>query len=465
MKRIALIVVLCALFAMSAAALQVSSPLLGGQNQDRNENVSAQVTITNNGTSTLTNFNVAFPGADPKYRLTANGVPSNISAGASATITVTGLVPLDFDAIDSSTLKAQAFSIATLTVTATNSASAQESASSGISMQAVNQLELKKARIDCGDKSKSLNDGDKIKGLKPGDQCTLEIEVKNNFNQNDRDNKKNGDVEFRTVNLRVESGSRNDIDIDDPDDIETLSADDTDQQSVEVQVESDASDGTVSVEISAFGDDDNGALQGERITVRLEIIRLTHDIQIRRVEISPNRVSNCEAVSVKGNVNVLNLGKRNEKDVAVEVSFPDLKYSKKVDKIELDKDDATGASFDISVPKGTKAGVLHGDVRTFFDQVALSNSGSVDLTVEDCNTQQDNTTTARTSPVQPVAQPQPVVQPQPQPGTSVAAPKKTTSSSFTSSPVYVGLLIALIVVVVAILVGLIVMLVRGKSAA
>jgi len=73
-------------------------------------------------------------------------------------------------------LEEKALKIGTLSVTGTVG-SATETTSTDILMQAVNQLRIKKARIDCDTKSQSVDDGDRVKNLKPGMDCSLEVEV------------------------------------------------------------------------------------------------------------------------------------------------------------------------------------------------------------------------------------------------------------------------------------------------
>ncbi len=455
MKRIGLFVMLIALFAMSAAAIQVSSPTIGAEKQDRVVNVTSTFTITNNATATMTSIGVSVS-ADPKYNIVVSGVPSSIGPGATASVTVTGTIPLSHPGVDAADLKEKALKIGTLTVTGTTSAS--ESAIADINMQAVNQFRIKKARIECSTKSQSLDDGDRIENLKPGDDCTLEIEVENEFDDTDSDNKKIGDISFDSVDINVDS-SDSDIDVNEDDSIDDLDANDEDSMTVDLEIDDEADDGTISVEIRATARDENGALHGESIDFRLEVDRLTHDIQIRRIELSPVSTDNCLATSAKLNVNVLNQGKRDEDEAAVEVSAPDLKFTKKVDNIQLDKDDSTSASFDIPAAKDIKPGVYRVDVRTYFDNVAPSNSGSVELTVTECEEEEEVVEEEpKTSSTVVVPQSPPQGQTQAQ-----AAPKKQTTSGFTESKAYVALLAVLIVLIV---IGIVAMLVvfRKKQA-
>ena len=156
-----------------------------------------------------------------------------------------------------------------------------------------------------------------------------------------------------------------------------LDGGDDDSVTADLQIDDEANDGTVSIDLLITGRDDNGAVHGEARTFRMEINRISHDIQIRRMEVSPASVSNCDATRSKLTVNMLNQGKRDEDDIVVEAIVSDLQFSQKIENIELDKDDSTSVAFDIPVPKDAKDGIMRVDVKTYFDSVAPSNSGSV----------------------------------------------------------------------------------------
>jgi hypothetical protein len=460
MKRIAVFILLLALIAIGANALTVSSPTLGSDKQDRVKNVQTTFTITNNNTATISGltFTLSAGAESTKYALAVSG-PSSLAAGASSTYTVNGTIPLDHPGIDSN-FDEKPVKIGTLTVGGTVGSST-DSGSADVFMQAVNQLRIKKARIECDTKSQSLDDGDRIKNLKPGEDCTLEIEVENEFDENDNSNQKIGDIAFDSIDIRIDS-SDSDIDVDEEDDIDDLDAGDEDSVTADLEIDDEADDGTISLDIRVSGKDDNGALHGEQMDVRLEVERLSHDIQIRRAELSPAVVSNCQAVNSKLTVNVLNQGKRDEDEVVVEASSADLKFSKKVENIELDKDDSTSLTFDVPVAEDAREGVYRVDVKTYFDTVAPSNTASVELNVNACGGEQpaekEETKTEEPQKQTTVVVPQaPVV---PQPGQAQAAPKK--QSSFTESKAYLALLVVLsVIIAIAVVVG-VVMLSRKK---
>jgi hypothetical protein len=456
MKQIILTILMVALFAFGVSAVQIASPTIGGENQDRIKNVASSFTVTNNNSVAMTGitFSLGSGAENTKYALTVSG-PTTIAANTAQTYTINGTIPLDHPGVDANLVE-NSVKIGTIAITGT--ASSTETATADVMMQAINQLRIKKARIDCDTKSQSVDDGDRIENLKPGMDCSLEVEIENLFDDNDNNNLKIGDISFDTIDVKLDT-SDSDIDLDEDDDISGLDAGDEDSITADLQIDDEADDGTISVDISMSGRDDNGALHGEKLDFRMEIERLSHDVQIRQISLSPASVSNCEASNVKLSTNILNGGKRDEDEASVEVTASDLSFSKKIDNIVLDKDDSTSAAFDIAIPKTAKEGVVRVDVKTYFDTSAPSNSGSVDLTITKCA---DETTADVTVTQEPKKQTTVVVPQQPviPAGQTQAAPKKQTS--LTEGKAYVAFLAVLSVLIAAAIVALVVVMVRKK---
>ncbi|MEM4240206.1 MAG: hypothetical protein QXM31_01600 [Candidatus Woesearchaeota archaeon] len=447
MKKIATIFSFVALFvllAVSASAVQLGDVTIGGEDQDRVKNASQTFTVTNNGTSTAT---LTFAStADAKYNVRFEPATATIPAGDSAQVKVVADIPLDFNAVESSKsasdyLDEKAFKIGDIQAKSGSTVVA----TSALKIQAANQLSIKKVRIACGDSSaKSVDDGEKVKNLKPDTQCTLEVEVENNFEEEDDEyddgsDMKIGDIEMRTVNVKAVVDD-SDFDVSEDEDIDGLDADDKDSVTLEFDIPDDVDDGTYTMVITAYGKDENGAIHGEKWEIRLDVVRLSHDVQIRSPSISPSTVSACDGGTVRVISRIANFGTRDEDDVAVELNVPDLKYTKRITDIELDSDDSTSVSFVIEVPAKSKPGIYRATLSTFFDRTAPSNSQAVEFAVEKCEepevvvvptAQQNATVTPQTGGQ--TAQPT---------GGAVAVPRArvTSTSSFTNSAAYLWLL-------------------------
>ncbi len=435
-------VLMLVLLAGMASALQVGSAKIGDDNQDRVENVSATFQITNNGSVTLDNITVSTT-ADPKYNLQFTNKPTSLAPGAAQTVTVTGKIPLDFDAVDTTTLEEKAFKIGDITVQGYE-ATVLVSETADLNMQAVNQIELKKIKVSCDSNEENLDDGEKMKELKPDMQdCQFYIKIENDFNENDKNDQKIGDIEIDTT-IEVESDD-SDVDLDDSDEV-NLDADEYEEITFDFDIDEEADDGSYEITVKVFGTDENNAFHGEKWTVELEVERLKHDLTFDKVSVNPSELETCD---VNGAVNVAvtiyNMGRRDEDEAAVELKLPDFKYSKKIEDIEIDRSDKTTVNFDVLLPVNVKEGLYRGTLKSYFDTLAESHSETVQIKVTKCTTEEpeeteeDNQTTI-VIPQQTQQQIPPTIT-----KAQTTTPTTQTKDSFTESTAYLGLLTAFVV--------------------
>lgn len=466
MKKFATMIAFVALFALvavSASALTLTGATIGNDDQDRIKNASQSFTVTNNESSTVI---VTFAStADSKYNVRFEPSTVTLTASQSASMKVIADIPLDFNAVETSKsssdfLEEKAFVIGQIQ----GKISGAVAASADLKLQAANQLEIKNARLDCDSKTESLDDGDKVENLKPDMKCNLEVEVENNFAENDDEDSsgndlKIGDIEFDTVDIQIEVDD-SDFDVDEDEDLDGLNADDEDTVNVDFDIDEDVDDGTFTMDIFVSGRDDNGATHGEHWEIRLEVERLTHDVQIRSPSISPQRISACDGGELRVTSRVANFGKRDEDEVAVELSIPDLKFTKRITDIELDEDDGTSVSFVADVPANSKAGVYRATLNTFFDNTAPSNSQALEFTVDKCEEEQSVTTTEQQIDTTQTGQTSTTTQTGSQtasPGATgaVAVPRaRVSSTGFTEGSGYLWLLGGLGFVMLVIIVAL-----------
>lgn len=457
-------VALFALFAISASALQINSATIGDDDQDRVKNASQTFTVTNNESSTVSVTMAST--ADSKYNVRFEPTLVNLTAGQSTTVKVIADIPLDFHAVEASSSASDFMEEkAPVIGQIQGKISGSVAASADLKLQAANQLKIKKARLECGDKTESLDDGDKVENLKPDMKCSLEVEVENNFAENDdKDSSGNklkiGDIEFDTVDIQVKVDD-SDFDVDEDADLDGLDADDKDSASVDFDIDEDVDDGTFTMDVFVSGRDDNGATHGEHWEIRMEVERLTHDVQIRSPSISPLRISACDGGELRVTSRVANFGKRDEDEVAVELSIPDLKFTKRITDIQLDQDDGTSVNFVADVPADSKAGVYRATLSTFFDNTAPSNAQALEFTVDKCEEEQSVTTTEQQTDTTQTGQTSTTTQTGQTASTSatnaVAVPRaRTSSTGFTESSGYLWLLGGLGVVMLAIIVVLLV---------
>jgi uncharacterized membrane protein len=450
MKTLVAFIVSLFLLVSSAAALTVSDVTLGSDDQERGLTTSATFTVTNNGNTSLTGLAIT-SNALALYNVTFSGLPANLSAGASATVTVTGKVPLDFDAVDDD-LTDEAFKIADLTVTADGGASA----SSALKMQAENQIQLKSIHAEVADDIESLDDGDKL-DVKPGEEVTLTIKVKNLFSDSD-------DVDIDDIEVRVYSDD-SDMDVDEDDEVDVAEAD-SEELTLTFEVDEDADDGTYDLFITADGTDDNGARHGDKVQVKLKVDRESHEVEIESASLSTSRVKACPGTNtVTLNVGIRNIGKRDEEDAAVEVTSDALDIEQRREDIELDRDDDARFKFLLEVPHGTPTGTYGIEVAAFHSDDTLTDSRTLSLDVTQCETPPAVVPPPSTG-TQPAPAPQapPAAAPPASPGTGAATGSDSPSrlKAFAESDTYLAMLAGLIAVVALAIILLIVAFARRR---
>lgn len=457
MKSIALfgaIIAVLLLTVFSAAALTVSEASLGGDSQKRNETVSNTITLTNNDNASVSGVTLT-SSADAKYKINYSNVPSSLAAGASATVTVTGFATKDFDAVDLDG-KETSFVIGSTSARGIlSSTNATVTASANIKMQAKNELNIKKGRVGVGTRGeKSVNDGTSVNDIKPGDSLRFRIAVENNFPSRGED-----ETDFDNVDVKLDFDNEEDFDINDDSESFSLSANDEEEVTFNVDVADDARDRTTRVTVTAIADDENGARHGESWDVRLEVKRDLHDLTLKSVDVSPTRIPCKGSRNVQVTANVLNIGRTDEDESALEVIQPDLGIASKSQVKGIDEDDSETMTVSFAVPADANPGVYALNIYSVYDVTTRDDFRQVNLQIDDCKEQpvvKNVTQPTQTQPVQqpPVTQPvQPVVITQPQ---QTARVSTGFLGDFADSPAYVAVLAGVITVIVVVIIGVLV---------
>lgn len=465
MKKFIILTILVAVLALSVNALNVPDVTVGDADQARVHNVSTTFTVTNNNASAITGIQITSSAAS-KYNVRFSNVPSSIAASSSATVTVTVDIPDDHDGVDSN-LEENPISVGNIQVSGTLSSNAITETSS-LKVQAENMLKIDKVRVACDTKTKSLEDGEQMDNLLPDQDCTFEIEIENRFDDRNDDGEKIYDVNFDSVDVKMDS-SNSYVDVDVDDEPSEIDADDKDTADGTIEIDEEADrDARIEVKVSAI--DDNGAKHGEVLKFDMEVTRLRHDIQVRQVSINPQSIDNCENSEVRVSVNVRNMGKRDEDQASVEVRVPDLKFVMKEPDFELDQDDSTTVSVSIPIPEDADAKTYDVEVRTYYDSLAESNLGKGTFTITACELPEAK---EPVTVVQPEKKQIVVVQSNKTTATSVdntqdtdvkgTAAKTAPTRSSISSPAYTALLISLNVLLLAAIVVVVIMFARKKK--
>jgi uncharacterized membrane protein len=439
-----------ALFSVGASAqLAVTGTTLGSDSTKAGQNVTGTITLTNNGNVTINNIALSSTAAS-KYFIGFTGAPTSLAAGASATISISGFLSKDLDAVDTSFNPLQQ-NVGNVVATGTGSATA----SAPILMQIRNVLHIKKVVVTVnGQDDKSLNDGDTIKALKPGDSLTIKVEVENQFSTSSSEDR---DLE----NVRVTLDSENDIDLSDTEQtIDSISADSTEDQTFDATV-TDAASGTYRLQVTADGNGQSPftGRYAERIVVFLKVERESHELAIRSASISPSILACGATRNVDAKAHIVNTGKSNENDVSVELAIPALGISVRKDAIKLDKSDETTRTISATLPDSVKPGTYEADIVTYFAGTSESDRKALTLKVEDCAAPATTPTPVVTQPTTPTTPPVTATPP-----TVVSSTKASATSSFWDSGAGIATLVIGILVAVAVIVLLVTMITRKPTA-
>ena len=456
---IIMLVLMAALFAAVVSAdLTVTDVQFGDESQERDLNITKTITLTNPSTATSA---VAFSGltftgvngadvSQYKFLITAvgtvsagststlavtNGVLSgsvSLIPGGSITLTLQAFVPKKFDSVDS-VLQEVAQDIATTTVT--NSGVAVVATGGKVTMQAKNKLTVSDMTVYVNGESQTVSNNERIENLKPGDKLRFEIVAKNQYSD-----RSNVDVAIDTAIVTIKSSST-ELDVDDEEDLGTISPKSDDTATFDYTIPDDTNDGTYTVDVKVSGIDDFNGKHGEHTTIRLKVEREPHSITIRKALLQPSTIA-CDDTGrlITVDVNVNNMGQRNENEVVIEADSPQLKFKKQFSDIKLSKGKSKTQQFAIDVPQGTKPGAYRVDVNTYYANTVKSETKTLTLKVDACETQ----TTVVTPPASTVTPPAATVPQTTQPQATTVTPPKakvtSTVSSFTDSDLYVYLL-------------------------
>jgi len=288
-------------------------------------------------------------------------------------------------------------------------------ASASITMETGSSLIFDKVKITC-DTLETVNSGDTIDNVKPGQTCYLTVKVKNE-----------GSKDLEDIEIELESDS-SDVDGDSVD-ISSLDSGDSEEKTLELEIDEEADDGNVDMTITATGKDENGTSYKTIFNFKLEIDRLKHDLPVSRIKVDPVSVDLCKDTKVEVTVTVENKGKKDEDKVAVELSVPGLNFVKKITDIEIEQDEEEKFVFSIPVSKKTAFGSFQATAKSFFDNAGESRSKTASIVVVKCEV--------------PVVKPEPVVVQPPKDEIIIIAPPapEEKSSGLASGALLTGVLV------------------------
>ena len=240
---------------------------------------------------------------------------------------------------------------------------------------AITELNVK---VD-GKTDKNLNDGDKIgKEAAPGSNVEFKLKIENLFTDDE-------DLEIEDIDVEITIE-----DIDDGDDLEEdakefdLKDGKNKKVSIEFKIPLEVEEGIFDVIIDVEGEDENRTTHTIRWEIGLEVEKDDHEIRIIRSALTPS-VINCQR-QISLNTEIINTGTKDEDDVSLEITSPDLGISSLTTGIELDEgtdDNRFTKLIRESISTDVAPGEYPITIDAYYDST-LSESKTVDLTVEDC---------------------------------------------------------------------------------
>ncbi len=355
--------------------------------EDQVVNDTASISLSNDFGEDLNITGITL--TDAKFGLTVadfdftTAIGTVIANGTTGSISIMATIPESLDAVDTN-YDAVAMYAGKLTVN-TNQSSAD--ITFDIYMQRENKLVIDDldALINNKDSESNIEDNDDIKDLGPTDVIDFSIVLESMFKSKD-----NIDIEDVELEITCDEDSELEFTPDDLIDIGDMGTKDTVDEEITIEIDesADSVDSTTCY-ITVSGTDENGALHGEEIFFNLDIDRESHNIVIRDVRISPTALT-CDDSSFQVSVDMLNLGDKDEDEVAVQVQSVALGITEKLTNLVMDQDDKSTETFILPVNTADLTEDTYALlVTTFYDTTRQTDSTIVQLE-NLCNTDSDD---------------------------------------------------------------------------
>ncbi len=456
MKKLFIIgLILCVMLtlAVSAASITLDRTVIEDTKKPT-AGFSHQFTITNNGTTNITDLKVDRVGTElNNFNISTSphalGSTFALNIGSSVTLTLTGTVPDDIttkDAPYSDALKIYSGSI--------------EIGSISLRIVADSQLELDNVKFLVDGSSKSIDEGDTRKDVRPGSKLEIKGDVRNTFSKND-----GIVIEDVTVEITIKDIDDGD-DLEESDDVRDIDEDDKEGFSVEFEIPEDVDADEYTVTILVEGDDENGAKHSvEWDNVKIKVEKDKHDIQITRVTVLPSKVSCSRNVNI--NVDLKNQGTNDEDEVVLRIENADLDISEEdtsIPEIEegTGEDTEYSKTYSFKIGDDVRAGTYPIRIIVYYNTDDQSDSDTASLIVENCVVEEVK---KEEEPPVVVVTPPTKVEEEEEPEIITTPITETTEVSLLQSNTYLFLLMGAIgVAVVVIIIMIIVLFTMRKRA-
>jgi len=334
---------------------------------------STSFTVTNNGTTNLTGLGVALSTGLSGFNVSISPSSFGLNTGLPQVVTITGTIPEDVNT------RLSPYSGA---ITVSGSVITSKTLNLGVNAKTQLQLDKVKAKVD--GKSQSMDPDDKIKDVLPGSELVFTGDVENLFTDDE-------DIEIQDVEITILIESiddEGDDDLEESEDVGDVKADDKESFNIEFTVPEDVEDGDYDVTITVEAEDENGAKHDIEWELTLQVEKDKHNIEITKASVSPSKVS-CSR-NIKVDVELKNQGTSDEDEIVVLIESADLKIDNEdtsMEEIEegTGEDTELDKTYTFKLEDGVKKGTYSISVKAYYGTDTLSDSKTVDLTVENCD--------------------------------------------------------------------------------
>jgi len=362
-----------------------------------NENGDDTVSVTNTGSTTLTDVHVDFESDnndDPigaqdgpfvmedndgdEVTLTVTNIPTSLAPGESTNININAAVDDDIDYGDDYQ--------GILTVTANSGA---------LTSDVELDVDLEAQICDEGEQGSmidiTLDEPDSGDNFKPGETIDVQFDVENTDN--------NDDVDLEIELILWDST--------DGEEVETVNGDDTnideDEEenfNIDFELPTDLDEDHIYYLYIKVNEDGNEDDECQYESIRIDIERNDDDVVITDVTISPTSNLEC-GDSYTLSVEVENIGLDDQEDVFIEIGESELDISESTGNFDLgdynDNDNDYKTTFNLELPTDLEAGTYYIDVKVFESDGSLFDSELITIDVDTCSDSTTTTTTTTTT--------------------------------------------------------------------
>jgi hypothetical protein len=345
---------------------------------DRNTNATSSFVIANNGRLPITNIqlkltifqNFSIQISKDNINFGTSLPLFNLAPGDQQTIFLKATVPQTVPVFTVANLEYSSVEVGNRTLP--------------ITVKLPSKLSINRVDLDIDGRDRVVSPG-VVYEVEPGDSFDVDIEFKNlyTFQQ---------DIDIEDIDVDIEIKRIDDGDeLDDEEEISVLRAEDTKDVDFDFIIPLEADEGKYTVSIKAVGRDLRGQSHSANLDFQIDVEKQLHDVRILKAELLPRTVD-CNRQSSL-DLEVKNIGRDDEDDVAVEVTSSALGLNFYEDNIDLsndgfDSDSSYEKILVIRTTKETQAGDYPVSIKVFRRSSRIEDSRTLNLQVAECIQQQ-----------------------------------------------------------------------------